>query len=200
MLAYHIALFLHITGVAGLFAGLGLELATLLRLRRAETVAQVREALWFGPLVGRLMPRAALLTLAAGLYMAVTAWGFEQAWLDVALGVFLMLALGAPALNGRHMRAIAASAFQAPDGAIPLALRARVVSPALTTSVLTSTTLTLGIVFLMTVKPSLTVALSAIGVALLLGLGSALPARRAARRAATPVAQAAHSPVLVARE
>lgn len=40
---YSLALFAHIVGVLGLFIGIGLQWTSILRLRRALFVAQVRE-------------------------------------------------------------------------------------------------------------------------------------------------------------
>lgn len=179
--AYTIALFLHIVGAIGIFVGMGLELAVVARLRGATAVAQVREALWYGKLIGRLMQIAPPLTLLAGLYMTVTAWGFAQAWLDIALALFLALTVLGAKVNGGHFKGLAGEAFTAPDGPVPQSLRARILDPVVNTNLQTMVALTVGIVFLMTVKPALVWALATVAIALVLGILSAQPVRRTAR-------------------
>lgn len=193
--AYQFALFIHIVGALGIFIGAGLELAVATRLRGAANVGQVREALWYGKFAARVMQVAPPVTLLAGLYMTITVWGFGQAWLDVALAAFLVLAVMGPAVNGRHFKALAGQAFSAPEGPLPPSLRTHIFDPAVNTILQTMAALSLGIVFLMTLKPSLVWSLVTVVVALALGLLSAAPVRRAARelRAQPAAATAGHT-------
>jgi hypothetical protein len=173
MTAYSIALFLHIVGALALFAALGLEGVALLRLRRADTAEQVRE--WTGVfgLLRRLGPASLGLLLLAGLYMTATTWG-GQAWITTAFVSMLLLpVLGAP--NGLRVAAIARD-VSAERGPLSAGLRARLGNRFLSVSYQVRLALALGIVFLMVVKPDLFGALVTVGVAVLLGLASSLPA------------------------
>jgi hypothetical protein len=184
-IAYPIALFVHILGAIGIFVGMSLELALMLRLRRTETVGQMREALWFGQVVARIMSIAPLVTFLAGLFMTVTTWGLASAWLDVALPLFFVLAALGSTVTSGHFKALAGAAFTAPDGPVPQHLRAHILDPLFNTVLQTMAALTVGIVFLMSVKPNLVASLAVVAVACTAGYFSAEPIRRASRAFAT---------------
>jgi hypothetical protein len=167
---YAIALFLHVLGAIALFIGLALELAISARMRAATTVGQVREALWYGGIIQRIMSLAPLVIFLAGLYLMVTVWGASYAWLDVSLVIFVVLTVLGATVNARHFLVLGQAASSAPDGAVPEALRARIVDPAASAVLLVMTALGISIVFMMTTKPSLIPSLIAVGVALVIGL------------------------------
>jgi hypothetical protein len=75
MSIYTVVLFLHVSGAIGYFAGIGIWLFGLIGLRRAQRVEQVRALTGLIGLTGPLFGISVLLILAAGLYMAITAWG-----------------------------------------------------------------------------------------------------------------------------
>jgi hypothetical protein len=185
MSVYSIAVFLHIVGALGIFAAIGLEWAGLSNLRRASDTAQVRE--WFRLLAA---PRtvagpSALLVLISGIYMSATRWG-PQGWTLVALGGMVLIATVGATVGGRRAAAIA-QALPAEAGPVPPMLRERLNDPALTLSLRARTALLLGIVFLMTVRPSWGGALAVMGIALLLGIAASRPALGASRNS-VPVA------------
>lgn len=185
-IAYAIALFLHVIGAMSLFIGIGLELAVLVRLRRATTMGQVRDATWYGNIASRWMSIASVLILLAGLYMVITAWGLSSAWLDVSIPLFFVLAGLGGGVNARHAESLAKAASDAPEGSIPDDIRARIFDPVYNTGVMVLSTSAVGIVFLMTVKPNLIISLITAAVALVLGL-------LAAQRIRQPVAKSAAS-------
>src|SRR2546429_9025121 len=84
-----VALFLHITGALGLFAGLAVDCTALGALRRATPVDQVREWISVYPLLQRIGSASVGLLLVFGVYMTVTAWG-PTAW--ISLGFFSLIA------------------------------------------------------------------------------------------------------------
>ena len=174
MSVYVIVLFAHVIGAVGYFISSGTRLLALASLRRAQRVEQVRLVAtldsWLGPLFGVSL----LLLLATGLYMTFTTWGFQTGWIDVALAsVILMAPFGAAIMEPRR-RAIGKLAQELPDGVIPETLFQRIHDPVLRTAVQTLLILLLGIVFLMTTKPSPSVSIIVMGAALLLGLGTGL--------------------------
>lgn len=170
MSVYSVSVFLHIVGAVGLFAAVALEWAGLLGLRRSRTVPQVRE--WAGLLRAfrRVERPAALVILVTGLYLGITRWG-HHAWIGLGLlGLVLIAALGA-LLTGRRAAAIDASVASG-DGGVSAELRRRLTDPVLRLSASVRTSLALGIVFLMSVKPNPAGAVAVIGVSLLAGLAA----------------------------
>jgi len=181
MNTYTIVLFLHVSGAIGYFISMGTWLFGLAALRRAQRVEQVRA---ITHLVGRLGPLfgiSVLLILATGLYMAITAWSLQTGWIAVALISLILIApLGTAFIEPRR-RAIDQLAREAPDGPLPQELEQRIHDPVLGTALQTVTLLLLGIVFLMTNKPSLIGSLIVMAVALVLGLVSGVLVSRPRR-------------------
>jgi len=166
---YALALFAHIVGVLTLFSTLALQWFIMLRLRRASSVAQVRE--WSGLATGlnRLVSISGVLILGAGIYMTASAWSNLTSWIDVslaAMGIMLILGMG---VVGRRLKAIQRATNETTTDVIPAVLRAGIDDPTLWVSMQTSVAVALSIVFLMTNKPSLTVSIVAVIVSLALG-------------------------------
>jgi uncharacterized membrane protein len=175
---YPIALFLHIVGALGLFMALALEWTSLLYLRRAVTIEQVREWLGIANRLGWVYAPSFLVILVSGFYMTAIAWSEGgAAWIAIGLLSLVVLGVLGMAVSGRKMKRITKAAATEDDLVSP-DLRQRLRDPLLWTSVQTRAAIALGVVFLMTVKPDLTGALVAIGATSLLGIASALPARR----------------------
>ena len=174
MSLYSILVFLHIVGALGLFAGVGLEWAGLLNLRRATTTSQVREWARLLSALRRVGGPAALIILVTGLYMGVARWG-HQAWIVAGLLGLVMIAVLGATITGRRAAAITRS-IPTEDGVIPLVLRCRLDDPMLLVSAWVRTALALGIVFIMSVKPNAAGTLTAIGVALIVGVVIGSPA------------------------
>jgi hypothetical protein len=176
MSAYSIALFLHLVGVLGLFAGIGLEQTGLRQLRTAPSLAQVRE--WMTLLRGlrRLDAPAGLILLASGVYMATHGAG-RHAWVAAGIvGMVLMAVLGA--VVGRPRILAIARALPATDGPVSSTLRRLIEDPVLRASATTRAALGLGVVFVMVVKPE------AAGVAIVFAVALAISAATALARGA----------------
>ena len=172
---YSIALFLHVCGDVGIFIGLGAQMLSLTALRRVQSVEQVRAIAWLIPVSDLIGVSSALLTIAAGLYMTLTVWGLQTGWITVALASLLLLL--PPVIGGviePRTRAIVTMAREAPDGLLPEALDRRIHDPVLGTALQTMAALVFGLVFLMTIKPSLVDSIIVMTVALALGLVSGL--------------------------
>src|SRR5439155_24871176 len=129
MSLYPIALFLHVSGAIGYFVGMGTWLFGLASMRRAQRVEQVRSIVQLIGLSGPLFGISVLLLLAAGLYMAFTAWSLLTGWILVALiSLVLMAPLGTALIEPRR-RAIDRLARETPDGPLPQSLEQRTHDP-----------------------------------------------------------------------
>lgn len=176
MNAYSLALFLHIVGAVGFFVALGLEWTGLWQVRSAMTSDQVRR--WMGVLESaRKVGFASMLTtVITGIYMMVTSWG-GVAWIYVSVGALVLVIALSVALTGPRMAAIgrALATEKAPAARTFNRLASH---PLLWISIQTRVAVALGIVILKTAKLDLGGSLITIGVAMALGLASALPIPR----------------------
>lgn len=117
-------LFLHLLAAGTLFAGLGVEMATIAAVHRAATASQLRAAFANEHLIGPLMGGGGglLLLFGAG---AVYAGGFGwQAWNIVAAVVTIVLLAIGGGVNGRRGEALSALAARAPDGPLDAQIQA----------------------------------------------------------------------------
>lgn len=178
MSLYSLALFVHVIGVLGAFIAVALELKEMLDLRRATTVEQVRDLTGVNSFVEPMFVGGGLCIFLPGFYMTATVWGWRAAWIDVSLTLLITMSALGPLINMRRLKAIHMMAHTLAAGPIPLELKERIVDPVLWTSILTMTSIVIGIVFLMTVKPGLPVTVGVAAVALLVGLALGSFARR----------------------
>jgi hypothetical protein len=177
---YNVELFLHVTGVVIVFAGYGALLFATVMLRIADRTEVVRSMarLVAGRRVGfeyisvidAVVIAGSVLLIIGGVTMAASTWGFTQGWIDVSIGMILALGpLGAFVVSPRLHR-ISVLAAQAPDGPLSGSLRAAIVDPFLTTILCGSTSGLIGVLFLMTNKPSLAVSVIVMIVAIGIGV------------------------------
>jgi hypothetical protein len=170
---YSIALFLHIVGALGFFVALGLEWTGLSQIRRAKTTEQVRG--WMGILksVRKVGFTSMLATVITGIYMIVTAWG-GVAWIITTLVSLVLVIALAQALTGPRMAAIG-QALVMEKGPLSKAFHSLASHPLLWISIQSRVAIALGIVFLKTFKPGWGGSLLIVGIAIVLGVASALP-------------------------
>jgi hypothetical protein len=174
MTTYTLALFVHIVGAIGVFIGVSVWLLAALALRRAQSVGQVRALTSLIQPSGVVTIISILLLGVAGFYMAITVWGERATWIIVATISFLLLAPFGAVVIDRRLRALAKAAATALDGPLPTSLAARVRDPLLGTGLSVYIAVLLGIVFLMTTKPTLFDSIIAIAIATALGLAAGL--------------------------
>jgi hypothetical protein len=169
---YQIALFIHILGALSFFIAIGVVYASVLGIRRAQTVQPLK--LWTGaaiPAMRVIFPIAGLVILVAGLYMVATEWQNQTGWATVALIALIALSIASALLQGRRITALAQQVAGQPDAA-PMtgALQAQAHDAVTWVSVNASAAFAIGIVYLMTLKPDVVGSLIALGVALVVGL------------------------------
>ena len=187
MSLYSISLLLHIVGALALGGALALEWAGVVGLRRATTAGQARE--WIRLLAGVrfVAGPAAAVVLASGIHLTATRWG-PEGWILAGLAGMVAIAVLGPALGGRRITAIA-RALPVEDGPLSAPVGRALVDPVLTLSMWLRTALLLGVVFLMSSKPGAPGAVTAMGVALVLGLAAGIPNWRGGARRASSAAR-----------
>jgi hypothetical protein len=169
-LLYPLVLFLHILGAFGLTAAITLEAIGLRGLRRAVRTDDA--LMWLGisrGLVLRLAPASLGLILITGLYMTATAWG-PKGWILVALASLVLLAVIGALGTGIRMARVGPALGRASAGPLSDDLRRALRDPILLMSLRTRLAIVLGVVFLMTVKPSAVASLLVIALAAAIGL------------------------------
>src|SRR5262249_4068350 len=182
MSIYTIVLFVHVVGAIGYFLSIGTQLFILVGLRRAQRVEQVRALIHLNNLSGPFGAGSAVVLLAAGLYLALTAWSLLTGWILVALiSLILIVPTSTAPIAPRRSALVKQLARDAPGGALSLSLSQRLHDPVLLATLQTVAALLLGIVFLMTTKPELAGSLIVMAVALMLGVASGLLVSRATR-------------------
>jgi len=156
---YSTALFLHIVGALALFATLALEWVGLLQIRNAASSDQVR--IWLGVLrrASKTGFPSMLVTVLTGVYMMVVVWG-RTPWLVTTVGALVLMIVLARAAAPR-VKVLGQSSGAVND-------------PLLWVSVQTRSAIVLGIIFLKIAKPDWIGSFLTIGVAVVLGIVSAL--------------------------
>lgn len=147
-------LFGHVIGVVLLFGAIAVELLTLVAVVRASTIEQVRAATVFEPVLPVMFPVSVVLVLGFGLWMVGKSdeFKFGFAWIDLALGLVILLTAVGPTVQGRRMKAIREAAMMG-SGPLTPELAQRINDPVLRVSTTTSAALAFGIVFLMAKQP-----------------------------------------------
>ena len=175
MSIYRLVLFVHVISDITLFIGIGAQLLLLIALRRANDMNQVRMVIGFIPVTDRMGVGGSLLTIASGFYMALTAWGLQTSWIIIALAGILLI-IG-PLIGGivePRTRALVKMAKEGESDPVPAALEARIHDPVLGLALHVNLAVVIGIVYLMTTKPSLAGSIMAMIVVLALGVASGL--------------------------
>lgn len=172
---YTLALFAHVCGVIGIFAGMGVWAFSVAALRRAQRVEQARILSGLMVTSGNLVVGSILLLGIAGFYMAITVWGERATWIIVATISFVLLAPGGTLVIDPRVKAISRLARDTQDGPLPEALAVRTRDPMLATGLSVYIAVLVGIVFLMTTKPPVEESVVAMLIAVAVGAIVSLP-------------------------
>jgi hypothetical protein len=176
---YSIALFLHVVGALGFFVVLGLEWIGLSQIRRASLAEETRAILGMVKSADRLGFISMPTTIVTGIYMLLTVWGWVP-WILVVLGALVLEIVLFVVLAKPRMAAIE-QALATEKGSVSHTFQDLVNHPILWISIRTRVAIILGIVLLKFTQPDLGGSLLTIGVAIVLGLASALPMSRQVR-------------------
>jgi hypothetical protein len=181
MSLYTLALFVHLVGVIVGLAGVCGWLFALIGVRAARTVDQVRALLALYAMAGNVGLGGVALIVVGGLYMALSTSLGRSAWLIVATISFVVVLFAGGAILGPRLQALSKLAAAAPEGPLPASLAGQIHDPFTRVALQTYIAVLFGIVFLMTIKPSLVWAIIVILLAAALGVLSGLPLMRTAR-------------------
>lgn len=180
MSSYPLVVLVHVLGTVGIFAAIGVEVASLERLRRATTPQEAR--LWLGLLAlpERLGPMSMVMTLVSGVWLMAAAWG-RQPWLASSIiGLVGMGVLGG-VVTLRRTRRLRGALVVDTGSDLTGALRSLLSGGALTASLRLRIAIGVGILGLMTLKPDAAgswLMLAAAAAAGLIASMSSLTARR----------------------
>lgn len=175
-MTYHtILVFVHVVSAIILAGGTFISLFGLIALRRAQRAEEVRSVLGLLKLSEPLSALTLVVTPVAGLIMTINVWGWQNGWINVALGSMAFLLLPVGAITGTRRYAIAKLITKLPDGALPEAVEQRLHDPLLGTAGYLMVALIIGIEFLMTIRPALEGSLFAIAVSFAIGVAASLP-------------------------
>ncbi len=176
MNASSVILFLHIVGALGFFVALGLEWTGLREIGSTRLPEQVRGWMRIIRNTNKLGIASMLTLLITGLYMVLTDVGWV-AWILVVLGAVVLAMALTMALTRPRMGAIG-HALDKERWPLSESFHNLASQPILRISIQTRATIALGIVFLKIAQPNLGESLLVIGVAVVLGVISTLPAPR----------------------
>lgn len=172
-------LFFHVLAAIGLFTGISMELAALMRVHRAQTLADVRAAVLNLPIVGPIMGLSTLLLLAMGISMIfVGQFGWNAGWINAVFALTIVLAILGPAITGRKGEALHAMAKQAGDGPVTAAVDAARRDRVFNYTVFLMLFELIAALYVMVTKPEVTPAVAVmVGAALLAAVPAALLVR-----------------------
>ena len=142
-------LFLHVTAAMGIVAGLGIEGAVLVRVRAARTTAEARDALGSKRYLQRLLGLSMLTAIVTGIYLATAYWGWRGAWMGMAMLTIVAIAVVGGLMTGRPTKRLMRATDKALGTDEIVAVQGQ-----LSMSYVIRLVLFLGIVFLMTTKPT----------------------------------------------
>jgi hypothetical protein len=178
---YGLVLFLHLCALLAAIGTAALLHFAEARLRVADTVAELGTWARLIERGAKVFPIALLLLLGTGAYLVERRWSWSSGWIDASLvGVVVLFIVGAGVIGGRS-RALRRELRDAAEGTVrgPLAHAARDHVGGIASW--TNTGLALGIVFVMTTKPTLAASFAALLVAAALGAAVAVRVRRIGR-------------------
>ena len=165
-------LFIHVVGAMGIFLALGMEAQALAQLRRSSDSTAARAGLAALGAAQRVGGLSMLLLVLSGLYLATAYWRWQGAW--IGLGFVGLVSIGAVGglMTGRNVSRLRRDLD---SGSVTSLAEAR---PTLWASFVIRAALLVAVVFLMTVKPGPLGAVTALAIAVAVGLILSRTSRR----------------------
>ncbi len=177
--AMAIGLFLHIVGGLGLFVALGLEWTGLAQIQSASLPEQINAWLSIFRSSHKVGVVSTLTLVLTGFWSMFTEWGIV-AWIIVAVVALVLMVLLSVVITNPRLRVVE-QALVAEKKPVSQTFHNLAGQPLFWISIQTRAAIALGILLIMTTKPDVALSLLIIGVAIVLGLASAIPVIRRMR-------------------
>ena len=174
MSLYPVLVFLHVLGAMGLFAAIAIEAVALGRLRQTDAPAGVREGMALLARNERLGGIAMLTLIASGAWMMATTWG-HQWWIASAFIGIIGMGIAGGAVSSRRIRRLRAALAAERGPGLSQAFTSLQSSAALVASLRVRIALGIGIVALMTLKPTAGTSLLILAAFAVAGLVATVP-------------------------
>lgn len=175
MSIYSVALFFHIMGVVGLFAGLGMEGIIYRNLKTASTPQQVFAWGIYMKSLRTVFLSSTLFLLVSGVFLVLETWGWN-AW--VITGLILLVGLSVYGSATGKKIGMTIGSLKGYNGSLTDDVKNKISSPSIMKSYKVKITIALGIIFIMIIKPDWTGSIIAIVSAFVIGLLIDLPSRQ----------------------
>jgi len=164
---YTLVVFLHITGAAGLFLGLGTEGSIFNFFDRAATTQQVLGIMGSMKFLRITFAVSTVLLLLSGIYMVIELWGWT-AWAIVGIVLIVVLS-GSGSMTGKKIVGVIKS-LNASEKLQPADFQNKIGLPVLIKTFKIKIMLVIGTIFIMTMKADWVFSIVSIIVAFLIGL------------------------------
>jgi hypothetical protein len=171
---YHTVLYLHLISLLAGISAASLGTLCLFRLRAAQTLA---DAVPWGMLagkVGMVFPLVLVGFFATGAYMTSDVWTWDTGWIDGGIAAIVILAIQGPVIAKGRAKLLQNALKENGPGPLGEPARLSTRDPILWVASLSNPALVLGVVWVMTQKPSTGGAIAAVVIAYAIGAGVAL--------------------------
>ncbi|MEH7439922.1 hypothetical protein V7182_20980 [Neobacillus drentensis] len=170
---YNIVLFIHILGAVVMFVAVGFTLLAMISMLYSTKTEGLRNWAALAVKLDGLLPFSVILILVPGLYLVFTSWGWGNSWVDISLAMLLFMTFMGPIINLRRLKSVLNGAIAETELVPSAGLLEKVRDRTLWNSVLIMTMLTISILFLMTVKLTMSGSIITVVIAIILGLFAA---------------------------
>ena len=170
---YSFMVFLHIVGVLLMFGAVSLTLAAMVGLLIARHVMILRTWANFAVKMDRLLPLSAVFVIGPGIYLTISTWGWQTAWINMSLVLLLFMCIAGPVINLPRLKQIATAANEHPLEQISEALQIECRNVVLWRSVSMMALQLMAIVYMMTMKPTIIGAIITVSVCIIIGIALA---------------------------
>jgi len=165
-MSYKITLFLHIIGAFILFAAMVIEWLSLINFRKTTDFGTVKVSVSNYSKSVVIGPIAAILILIPGIYLMTFGWNNAN-WIIIAFIGMILLAVTGGVMTGKKMKAI--KKIVSTENKMSPELRSLLNNNSLILSLKIRSSVFLGIIYLMTVKPDLAGSIITLIVSIILG-------------------------------
>ncbi len=155
---WEIGLFFHFIGLAALAGGIALSVGTYVMMRRSQSVQEMRVWADLGRILGKypITAAASVVLLLSGGYLVQESdpvWGWDDGWIAFSAIALIVAALVGALVISPRMKDAGAASGQAPDGPVPPGITQKLRDPLLFGAIGMNSTLMIGVLWNMVMKP-----------------------------------------------